>query len=186
MKNNIALYILRLSMTLLIITAVVAAVLAGVNAATAPVIAQIKAEKIQAAIQEVLPGAAGMEEVGFTDDTGLVHKVYMAGEGSDVQGYVAEVVPAGFGGGITMMVGVRDGVVTGICVVSHAETAGLGSVAGEANSKGEAFRGQFVGMSGVLSVDKDGGQVDSITSATVTSRAVTTGVNAALAVAILD
>ena len=175
MKNNIALYILRLSMTLLIITAVVAAVLAGVNAATAPVIAQIKAEKIQAAIQEVLPGAAGMEEVGFTDDTGLVHKVYMAGEGSDVQGYVAEVVPAGFGGGITMMVGVRDGVVTGI-----------GSVAGEANSKGEAFRGQFVGMSGVLSVDKDGGQVDSITSATVTSRAVTTGVNAALAVAILD
>lgn len=186
MKNNLALYILRLSMTLLIITAVVAAALAGVNTVTAPVIAQIKAEKIQAAIEEVLPGATGMEEVSFTDVTGVVQKVYVAGSDSAVQGYVAEVVPAGFGGGITMMVGVQNGVVSGISVVSHAETAGLGSVAAEANSKGEAFRSQFVGTSGVLAVDKDGGLVDSITSATITSRAVTAGVNAALAVTILD
>lgn len=186
MNKNLFTYVLRLSLTLLIITAVVAAALAGVNAITAPVIAQIKAEKIQAAIAEVLPGATGVEEIAFTDDSGLVQKVYMAGEDSPVSGYVVEVVPAGFGGGITMMVGVRDGAVSGISVVSHAETAGLGSVAAEANSKGEAFRGQFVGMSGTLAVDKDGGQVDSITSATITSRAITVGVNAALAVGILD
>jgi electron transport complex protein RnfG len=53
-------------------------------------------------------------------------------------------------------------------------------VAAENTSKGEAFRSQFIGMSGVLAVDKDGGEVDSISSATITSRAITNGVNAAL------
>ena len=186
MKKDLFTYVLRLSLTLLIITAVVAAALAGVNAITAPVIAELKAEKIQNAIAEVLPGATGIREVAFTDDSAVVQKVYMAGEDSPVQGYVAEVTPIGFGGSITMMVGVRDGAVTGISLVSRAETAGLGSVAAETGAKGEAFRSQFVGMSGQLAVDKDGGQVDAITSATITSRAVTDGVNAALAVVILD
>ena len=45
---------------------------------------------------------------------------------------------------------------------------------------GTAFRGQFAGLSGSVSVSKDGGQVDALTGATITSRAVCTGVNAAL------
>ena len=80
-----------------------------------------------------------------------------------------------------MMVGVsNDGKVTGISIISHTETAGLGAVAAAATSAGEAFRGQFVGMSGTVSVSKDGGSVDSITGATITSRAICVGVNAAL------
>ena len=180
-KQNIVLYILRLALTLLAICALVAGALAGVNKLTKDRIAAIREEKIQAAMAEVLPGATDMTEVAFTDATGIVRAVYKAGEGSAVQGYVVEVAPAGFGGQITMMVGVAEGKVTGISVVSHTETAGLGSVAADKNSKGEAFRGQFVGMSGQLAVDKDGGDVDSITSATITSRAITNGVNAALA-----
>ena len=179
-KNN-ALYILRLALTLLLICAAVAGALAGVNAITKDRIAAIQAEKIQKAMEEVLPGATGMAEVSFADATGTVQKVYKAGADSAVQGCVVEVAPSGFGGAITIMVGVQDGKVTGISIVSHAETAGLGSVAADKTSKGEAFRGQFVGTSGTLAVDKDGGDIDSITSATITSRAVTAGVNAALA-----
>ena len=176
MKGSLIKYVLRLSLTLLAITALVAAALAGVNAVADPLIRAHKAEKMQKAMEEVLPGASGLAEVSFTDATGTVNKVYAC-----QQGFVVEVAPAGFGGTITMMVGIQpDGKVNGISVISHTETAGLGSVAGAKNSAGEAFRGQFVGAFGALAVDKDGGNIDSITSATITSRAVVAGVNAAL------
>ena len=168
-------YILRLALTLLVITAVMAAALAAVNQFTAPMIAKLQAEKTQEAIELVLPG--GGEEIEFTDSTGLVSTVY-----ASEAGYAVEVTPIGFDNTITMMVGINiQGEVLGISVISHTETAGLGAVAAAANSAGEAFRGQFVGMSGSLAVTKDGGEVDSITGATITSRAICEGVNAALA-----
>lgn len=169
-------YILRLAVTLLLITAVVAALLAEVNAVTAPKIETLNAEKTQNAIAAVLPG--GGEPVDFTDDTGLVSTVYRG-----QSGYAVEVTPSGFNGTVTMMVGVdATGKVLGISIVNHTETAGLGAVAAAETAAGNAFRGQFVGMSGSVSVTKDGGQVDALTGATITSRAVCTGVNAALSV----
>ena len=167
-------YILRLSLTLLIITAVMAAALAAVNGFTAPMIAQLQAEKTQEAIELVLPG--GGKEIEFTDSTGLVSTVY-----ASETGYAVEVTPVGFDNTITMMVGVsKQGEVLGIRVISHTETAGLGAVAASANSAGKAFRDQFVGQSGPVHVSKDGGTVDAITNATITSRAVCDGINAAL------
>ena len=113
----------------------------------------------------------------FADDTGMVTMVWASGKG-----YALQVEPSGFDGTITMMVGVgTDGKVLGISVISHTETAGLGAVAGGENAKGQAFREQFVGKDGFLAVTKDGGDIDAITGATVTSRAVCKGVNAALA-----
>ena len=167
-------YVVRLAAILLIITSVVAAVLAGVNSVTAPVIEQLNAEKTQKAIEAVLPG--GGDSVEFADATGLVSVVYK-GE----SGYAVQVAPAGFDGAITMMVGVDfDGNVLGISVISHTETAGLGAVAAATTSAGENFRAGFVGKSGSVAVTKDGGEIDSITGATITSRAVCAGVNAAL------
>ena len=168
-------YILRLVLTLFLITAVVAAALAGVNSITAPAIAQLRAEKIQQAIEAVLPG--GGEEVEFPA-TALVSKVY-----ASETGYAVEVTPGGFDNTITMMVGVdKEGNVLGIDIISHTETAGLGAVADAATPAGVAFREQFKGMSSSVSVSKDGGEVEAITGATITSRAVCAGVNAALEV----
>ena len=168
-------YVLRLALTLLAITAVVAACLAGVNSITAPAIAELTAQKTQEAIQAVLPG--GGESVDFPE-TALVSKVYA----SDT-GYAVEVTPGGFDNTITMMVGVdKAGSALGISIISHTETAGLGAVAAAGTPAGEAFRGQFVGTSGSVSVTKDGGQMDAITGATITSRAICVGVNAALEV----
>ncbi|MBQ4600985.1 MAG: FMN-binding protein [Oscillospiraceae bacterium] len=173
--QSTALYILRLALTLLIITGVMAALLAAVNLVTAPIIAGLQAEKTQQAIQAVLPG--GGEEIAFTDKTGTVSTVY----GSDT-GYAVEVAPIGFDGAITMMVGIdKDGNVLGISIISHTETAGLGAVAAAKTSAGENFRGQFVGLNGSVAVSKDGGTVEAITGATITSRAVCEGINAALA-----
>ena len=172
--ESTAKYVLRLAGTLLLITSVVAALLAGVNSITAPKIAELTEQKTQQAIEAVLPG--GGESVDFTDDSGLVSVVYK-GE----SGYAVQVAPSGFDGAVTMMVGVdMNGNVLGISVISQTETAGLGAVCAATTSAGEAFRGQFVGMSGEVTVSKDGGEVDAITGATITSRAVCKGVTAAL------
>ena len=177
MKNRSnVLYVLRLALTLLIITGAVAAALSGVNAITAEKIAQIREEKTQQAIVQVLPLLQDSEIQTTPVNSGIVKTLY-----TTEVGYAVEVVPSGFDGGITMMVGIANGEVTGISVISHTETPGLGAVAAAENAKGEEFRQQFVGMFGDLAVTKDGGTIDSITSATITSRAVTEGVNAALA-----
>ena len=175
--ENTVLYVLRLALTLFLITAVVAAALAGVNSVTKPVIEAQNAAKTQKAIEAVLPGGFDEQLTSFDNQGGLVSKVYKG-----ANGYALEVLPSGFDNTITMMVGVDlEGKVLGISVVSHTETAGLGAVAAAATSAGEAFRAQFVGLSGSVSVTKDGGTVDSITGATITSRAICVGVNAALA-----
>ncbi|MBQ8149472.1 MAG: FMN-binding protein [Clostridia bacterium] len=173
-ESNV-MYVLRLAGTLLLITAVVAALLAGVNMVTAPIIAALNEAKTQAAIEAVLPG--GGDEIAFTDDTGLVTKVY-----ASETGYAVQVAPIGFDSAITMMVGVdTEGNVLGISIISHKETAGLGAVAAAKTSAGEAFRGQFVGQSGSVGTAKRGtGTLDAITGATITSEAVCNGVNAAL------
>lgn len=195
-QQSTFLYILRLSLTLLIITAVMAALLAGVNGITAQRIAEAKEEKTKAAIEKVLPDAVYIDEFLLGSIRGLetpdrIINVYMAYD--DVKSCdpstsgtftgemaVAVAVP-GFDGEITMMVGISaEGTVLGISIISHTETAGLGAMAAADNAKGEAFRAQFVGMSGTLAVTKDGGGVDALTGATITSRAVVEGVNVAL------
>ncbi|MBR2889839.1 MAG: RnfABCDGE type electron transport complex subunit G [Oscillospiraceae bacterium] len=173
-ESNV-MYVVRLAGTLLLIAAIVAALLAGVNMVTAPIIEQLNYEKTQAAINAVLPG--GGEEIAFTDDTGMVAKVYKS-----EKGYAVQVQPAGFDGTIDMMVGIdHEGKILGISIISHTETAGLGAVAAAKTSAGENFRGQFVGESGSVGTAKRGtGTLDAITGATITSEAVCTGVNAAL------
>ncbi len=163
-------YILRLTLTLLLITAVVAGLLAFVNELTAGRIDELTRQKAEQAMQEVLPAQ------DYTPlDAALPQGVTAAYRAGDA-GYVVRVAPNGFGGAIDMMVGVRaDGTVSGVSVISHTETASLG-----ANCTREDFRGQFVGQSGTLAVSKDGGTIEALTGATVTSRAVTDGVNAAL------
>ena len=175
--ENTVLYVVRIALVLFLITAVVAGALAAVNSITKPIIEAQNAEKVQKAIETVLPGGFDEQLSSFDNQDGLVSKVYKG-----ANGYALEVLPSGFDNTITMMVGVdTEGKVLGISVVSHTETAGLGAVAAESTSKGEAFRSQFVGKSGSVAVTKDGGELDAITGATITSRAVCAGVNAALA-----
>ena len=171
-EKSTLMHIVRLTVTLLAICAVVAAVLAGVNMITKDRIAEIQAQKTEKAIEEVLPNVQGLQQLPLSGDAGIVQAVYTAGGN-----YAVQVAPGGFDGEVTMMVGIENGAVTGISVISHTETPGLGAVAAAQNAKGEAFRGQFVGQSGTLEI---GEQIDAMYGATMTSTAVVTGVNAAL------
>ena len=178
-KESTVKYVLRLTFTLLLITSVVAAALAAVNSITAPIIENLNEQKTQQAIETVLPGGYTETIENFDNQNGLVTKVYK-GE----NGYAMEVRPVGFDGEIVMMVGVDfEGKVLGISMVSHTETAGLGAVAAAKTEAGNTFRGQFVGCDDEVKVSKDGGDIDAITGATITSRAVCVGVSAAVACA---
>ena len=168
------------ALTLFVITAVMALALSMVNGITADRIREIQEEKTRQALSGVLADGVTLEEQlpEFPDETGLVKAAY-----GTTDGYVIQVAPAGYGGTIDMVVGISGaGTVTGIEIVSHSETASLGANIAK-GSKGEAFRGQFINQSGNLAVTKDGGTIDALTGATVSSRAVTNGVNAALACA---
>ena len=172
--ESTAMFILRLTLTLLVITSVVAALLAGVNQITAPIIAAANEAKTQKAVNEVLPG--GGKSIEFTDASGLISEVY-----ESETGYAIKVAPNGFGGAIEMMVGVsKDGNVLGISIIKHAETPSLGAVAADKGSNGQSFRDSFIGLSGEVKVSKEGGEADTISGATITSKAVADGVNIAL------
>ena len=99
-----------------------------------------------------------------------------------LQGWCVNVTPSGYGGAIDMMVGVTiDYKVSGVKVISNSESAGLG-----AKCTDDAFRKQFKGKGDTVKVIKNGTPKDdeivAITGATITSKAVTSGVADAVAV----
>lgn len=170
----------RLIVVLFLITAVTALLLGLVNYITADRIAELKLEKTNAALSEVMPGGYEFAEVQNDNAEKIagVSKIYSASQGGSVGGYVVESIVSGSQGNIDMVVGVdMSGTVTGVAIIQMSETSGLGTKANE-----PAWREQFVGVSDEQKVNKDGGSIDALTGATITSRAVTNGVNIALQV----
>ena len=163
-----------LVIVLLVISVVTSLLLGLANELTAPAIAENERATREAAMSAVLP-ADGYTEIEYTGSDSTVDAVYQAGDA----GYVVEVSPTGsFSGTFTIMVGVdNSGTVTGVEVVSSGETSGLGS-----NASKPAFKDQFKGVSESTAVTKDGGAIDAITGATITSRCMSNGVNTAMAV----
>ena len=184
-------YIGKLAVTLCATCAVVAGLLGLVNSVTAGPIEQINIENTNKALAAVFQGAAAPEfpEMEVSDEMkaaaasagATLQTAYEAKDGGEVIGHAMKIVASGSQGNIEMVVGVdSEGAVTGVSIVDNAETAGIGSRVME-NENG--VLDQFIGKStagGTLTV---GQNVDAISGATVSSRGVTTGVNAALAVA---
>ena len=80
---------------------------------------------------------------------------------------------SGAQGSITMVVGVStDYKCTGISIISHAETSGLGANAASTSDIGVNWRAQFVGQDKNMAITKAGGTIDALTGATITSRSV--------------
>lgn len=168
--------IIKIGVILFLITAVSAGILAVVNGMTAPVIAANNEKKRDEAMARVLPEATGFEQAKYeADEASSVTAVYSAGDA----GLVVLCEPNGYGGAISMVVGIKpDGTVSGVDITGQSETPGLG-----ANCVKEEFRAQYVGKSAGITVKKNGAkdnEVDAISSATITTKAVTKGVNDAL------
>ena len=162
---------------LLIVSAVVALVLGLVDMMTRDRIEAIAEETKTNAMKAVLD-APSYEPVDLGAEAPAdIDEAYTAEGG----GWVVQVTETGSQGTVTLMVGVdEDLACTGISITDSSETAGLGAIASQQSEKGDAFRSQFVGQSGTVAVTKDGGAINAITGATITSRAVSKGVTAAL------
>ena len=117
---------------------------------------------------------------------GTLDSVYEVLVNGENDGYAIKVVASGSQGNIEMMVGVdSEGTVTGVSIVDNSETAGIGSkvMENEALASGVGVLDQFVGKSAADGTLTVGTNVDAISGATVSTKGVTTGVNAALAAA---
>ena len=156
--------ILGLVVSLTVISGVCAAVLAYVDSITKSPIAEMKVKQEQAAVKAVLP--SGVEKVEPSGDFFVGKDV-----SGKVVGYAAKGSDAGgYGGDIVLMVGFKADKKTVECykTLAATETPGLGM-----KLNAPEFAGQFAGKDGSsLAVKKDGGTIEAITSATITSRAV--------------
>ena len=128
--------------------------------------------------QEVFPEATSFSNLYYGKDA--VSSVFAAVDNDkNTLGWCVNVKPKGYGGEIDLIVGIKkDGTLSGIKVVSNSETAGLG-----AKCTDEKFTAQFAGKVLPLSVVKTGAkennEVSAITGATITTKAISSGVNAA-------
>ncbi len=143
-----------------------------------PIHAQEEQAKTEA-MQEVLPDATKFDEFVVKNNE-QIQSCFIGKNGDTVVGYAVFTAPQGYGGPISMLTGIdTNGVITGISIVGHTETPGLG-----ANATEPEFKTQYVGKSGQLAVTKSESPKDNeivaMTSATITTDAVTLGVNEAL------
>ena len=174
----------RMVLVLAGICCVAGLALAGVYEITKEPIAYQKKLDIIRSLEAVLPGS-GIDPDAFflemTREDGEQVKVYRAkGEEGQVAGAAFQVVaPDGYSGKIFIMMGVRpEGVLGGIEILSHAETPGLGSLIEKEEWKA-LFRGISLETTN-FKVKKDGGDIDQITGATISPRAVTGAVEKGL------
>ena len=161
--------ILKLTFILCVVCAVTAGILGVVNELTYERIAEQNRIKTENAYKQVLV-SEGYEDIGFDADGTIVDKISRATGG---EGYVVELTFSGAQGSITLAVGVDTELrCTGISVISHAETSGLGAVAASSSETGANWRAQFVGQGADVAITKAGGTIEAISGATITSRAI--------------
>ena len=176
--------IAKLGIILFAITFCVALVLGIINSLTKDQIEYQAQLEIQNAIASIYPDADKTEQLALPDsvDKKRISSVYAAyGNSGSIIGYAVESSPNGFGAAIDLMVGVLpDGTVKSVRVLAtNSETPGLGTKVAE-----DSFITQYDGISAPISVIKNGTPGDSeilaISGATISSTAVTTGVNLAV------
>ena len=167
-------------LSLLLISAVMAAALGFVYSATKePIEKANKAKEIQA-VKEVLPPFDNDPTANVKEIDGLLF--YQALKDGKPVGYAVKTyTDKGFSGRFDLMVGIKpDGSINTVVVLEQKETPGLGT-----KMKEPKFKNQFDGLSignlkgKAVKVKKDGGTIDAITAATISSRGFCDGVQKA-------
>lgn len=152
---------------LFVIALVCSAAVAVVYDVTKEPIKRAQEQKVVDALRKVLPAFESVEEMEEREG------VYVATKGDEVVGYAIEgASPNGFNGNVSLMVGyTAEGVIYNVEVLAQAETPGLGA---NMESEGNALVVSFKGKKAedmTMTVVKDGGDVDALTAATISSRA---------------
>lgn len=172
--------IIKLAVVLFLVCAITAGILGVVDYITRDKIAAQKQAKTERAYASVLE-ADGYEPVDFDPEDPAFSHIDSIARATGGEGYVVLSTFSGAQGMITMATGVdAELACTGISIISHSETSGLGANAASSGEVGVNFRSQFIGQDETIALSKAGGEVDALTGATITSSAVTTAVAEAI------
>ena len=174
--------LLNMFIAMFVICVVSGGVLGLVYNATKDPIAAAETAKKTEAIKNVLPEFQELKEImvkSALEDAEIPFYLAYDANNNFIGAAVETFTNKGFSGNISLMVGIlADGTVNNISVLQHAETPGLGSKMSE-----PSFKDQFNNKNAAsfnFNVKKDGGDIDAITAATISSRAFCDAVNRAL------
>lgn len=163
-----------------------AAILGVVYAVTFDPIEQANQKALQASLSKVLPEGSDIQTTPSTVEmNGAQYDCFECTKDGQTVGYAVKSTTIGFGGPLSIMVGVlSDGTVYNTSVLSHSETPGLGAKCTDdekflANWSLESRKANGKKLD-VIKVRKDGGDVDAITASTITSRAYSLAVSNAV------
>ncbi len=176
--------ILKIAVTLFLIVGITACVLALVNQLTYKQIEKNQEEKINSAMNEVLPAKSYELCESAPSDSAETTAVYEAKDANgESGGYCIQSTASGFGGTIEVITGIDpEGKVTAVRIISMSETPGVGM-----KTKDTSFLDRFSGKIGTVEAVKgevkEDSQIAAISGATVSSKAVTQAVNSALSTA---
>ena len=145
---------------LAVIVIVSVVLLMVVNSITSPIVKNMQVEEIENTLRSIFPEMSKYE----VDD-----EVYIIYEDGEKAGYAFMASGSGYGGNIDIMVGLDSGFgIKGVSILSQTETPGVGNKITESS-----FTDQFKGLSASdIALKSEGGKIDAITGATISSRAV--------------
>jgi Na+-translocating ferredoxin:NAD+ oxidoreductase subunit G len=166
--------IFKSSLVLFLICAISAVSLSIVYGYTYEIIQMREIESFNNNLRNIFPEADEFKLIDNIDENynGSIDSYY-AYIGDEIIGVLKTINTQGYAGNIKMLVGINmDDTIKGIRIISHSETPGLG-----ANIINEYFYGQFDGLNfDDALLKRDGGKIDAITGATVTTQSVVKGV----------
>ncbi len=172
--------IVKPGLVLFLVTLVAAVLLGSVYGLTKDKIQQQRGEIEANSMKNLFPTATSFKNEIEPPKEGIIVSIATGYENDNILGYVIRVAPKGYSGDVETLVGINtEGVIEGIEIINQSETPGLG-----ANCQNPEFMAQYKNKSGKITVIKSGvpseNEIVAITSATITSNAVTAGVNEAL------
>jgi electron transport complex protein RnfG len=158
---------------LAVIVIVSVVLLMVVNSITSPIVKNMQVEEIENTLRSIFPEMSEYE---------LEDEVYIIYEDGEKAGYAFKASGSGYGGNIEILVGLDSGFeIKGVSILSQTETPGVGNKITESS-----FTDQFKGLSASdIALKSEGGKIDAITGATISSRAVVNAVKEKM-VEILD
>lgn len=174
--------ITKLGVILFAITMITGVILGGVHTMTLKPIAETQLKEKNEALAATLPEATTFKMLKIaTNPNGHIKEINVGSDGSKLIGYNITVTPKGYGGSIEMIVGVKaDGTLSDIQILNHGETPGLGAKAPEPEFAGQFKNKKVTELEVVKTEASADNQIQAISGATITSKAVTSGVNEAL------
>ena len=170
---------MKSALALFAVTAIAVLVIGGFYNITREPIALQQAARERELISILLPGTVELTEEDVLDSPGVSRIITGLGEGGVQLGYVVFAQAPGYGGPVEIMAGFNaNGTLTGVQVLRHRETPGLGTGILLPN-----FLNQFAGRENIMTVSRNATEADEIqalSSATISTAAVVNGINAAI------